>query len=474
MNDQPAAGPSRDEASQPDASQPDASQPDASQPDASRPDASQPDASQPAASQGGSAQGAPAPGWQPPRPPMPTHGYGPPPGYAPSPGLGMPPAYAMPGQSAPAPAASAPQPGAFKRGFSLGAGAGLGVSVSLLVLGLVASVLSGLIALAFAGALAGAGQTAVEPLRTVWGEPTATRKVRAIAVSGPILTTPSDGATLGTGTYGYEVAQVLDGLEAEDADALVLLMNTPGGTVTGSRAMAEAVERYQERTGRKVVAFVEGMSVSGGMYTMAGADEIIADHGTMIGHIGVISGPFLEYRGVTAVGSTILEAGVTTSGGISADYITAGRNKDIGNPWRPMTDEERQLLQNLSDGEYASFVSWVAEGRGIPEGTIREQMGASIYGADGAIAVGLIDAKMGRDQAFRRVAEIAGLDPADTRVVAAQPPTLWAQLLGAEARVYGQALPVAPVDGQPARPTSSMCADGAMLAWYGSLSGVCS
>lgn len=426
---------------------------------------------QPPPSQGRPAQTPPGPGQQspgtagpPPHPPLPPFGYGPPP--AP---YGQPAPYPLP-----VTAAQASQPGGFKRGFSLGAGAGLGAAAGLMVLGIVGAVLSGLIAMAFAGVLAGAGQTAVEPLRTVWGEPTASKKVRAIEVTGPILTDPSDGATLGAGVYGYELAQVLDGLDAEDADALVLLMNTPGGTVTGSRAMADAIERYQERTGRKVVAFVEGMSVSGGMYTMAGADEIIADHGSMVGHIGVISGPYLEYRGVTATGSSLLEQGITTSGGISADYITAGRNKDFGNPWRPMTDEERQMLQNLIDGEYDGFVSWVSQARGIPEATIREQLGATVYNAEDAQAVGLIDAKMGRDEAFRRVAEIAGLDPADTRVVAAQPPTLWAQLLGAEARVYGQALPVEPVDGQPARPTSNLCADGAVLAWYGSLSGVCS
>lgn len=373
----------------------------------------------------------------------------------------------------PLPAASRRE-GGFRRGFGLGVGAGLGAGASLLLLSLVGGLVGALLTMALAGALAGVGSTNLETMRTVWGPASASGTLRAVEVNGPIMATPSDGAALTAATYGYEVAEVIDGLDADDAGGLVLLMNTPGGSINGSRAIADAVERYQERTGKRTVAYVQGMSASGGMYTMAGADEIVADHGSLIGSIGVISGPFSRFRDVRAIGSTILEAGVETEGGITQEYLTQGKGKDFGNPFREMTDEEREAFMSFMRSEYASFVGWVSKHREIPADTIRNDLGAYLFGTEGAEANGLIDDTMGRDEAFRHFAEAAGLDPDNTRVVAPQPPSPWAQLLGVEARVYGQALPARPEGGQPARVTSTLCSGSfSVLAYHGDLASVC-
>lgn len=372
------------------------------------------------------------------------------------------------------PAAPSPRRGGFSRGFGLGAGAGLGAGLSLLVLGLVGSVISALMMAGFAAAaLGGAGQTAIEPQRTVWGPATAKHTIRAIDVSGVIQNDASDGAALTAGTYGYEIADVLDDLDADDADAVVLLMNTPGGAIPGSRAMGEAVERYQSRTGKKLFAFVQGMSASGGMFAMAGADEIVADHGSAVGSVGVISGPFFVYRDVTEVGSTIFEAGVTTRGGITGEYFTAGKGKDFGSPWRQMTTDERAEYQGLLDHEYSEFVAWVSRHRGIPEATLRDELGAGLFGTAQAEKVGYIDAVMTREDAFRHFAEVAGLDPDSTKVVAPEQPGFLMQMLGAQARVYGHAPAVKPEGNQPARATASFCTSMVPMAVHGSLAAAC-
>ena len=371
------------------------------------------------------------------------------------------------------PAVPSPQRGGFSRGFGLGAGAGLGAGLSLLVLGLVGGVISALMMAGFAAAIGGAGQTAIEPQRTVWGPATAKHTIRAIDVSGVIQNDASDGAALTAGTYGYEIADVLDDLDADDADAVVLLMNTPGGAIPGSRAMGEAVERYQSRTGKKLFAFVQGMSASGGMFAMAGADEIVADHGSAIGSVGVISGPFLVYHDVTEVGSTILEAGVTTRGGITGEYFTAGKGKDFGSPWREITADERAEYQGLLDHEYSEFVAWVSRHRGIPEATLRDELGAGLFGTAQAQKVGYIDAVMTREDAFRHFAEVAGLDPDRTKVVAPEQPGFLMQMLGAQARVYGHAPAVKPEGNQPARATASFCTSMVPMAVHGSLAAAC-
>lgn len=332
----------------------------------------------------------------------------------------------------PAPAA-VKQKGSFARGFGAGAGAGVGLGLVLAVGMVVSSLVFGLLA----GAVAGQASTGTTNLETIWGSPTAGNQIRAIQVTGTILAGASDGSMLSGGTYGYEVAAEIDALEAADAAGLLLLVNTPGGSINGSKAMADAIARYQERTGKKVVVHVQGMSASGGMYTMAGADEIIADYGSLIGSIGVIFGPFERYRDVTATTGTILTPGVVTTGGIEQTYLTMGRDKDLGNPFRDMSKEEREVLTAGLQNVYDDFVEQVAAGRDLTPAFITGELGAHIFDAETAIDKGLIDSQMGIDEAYRHAATVMGVDPDDTRVVSPAAPTVFEQLLGAEARVPG-------------------------------------
>lgn len=406
---------------------------------------------------------------------QPTH-EGPPP-VAPNTAEGENPFAAAPVQAAltrePPPKRDRP----FLRGLGLGTGAGLGVGAALLVVGGIGSVITGLIFMAMMGAttaLAGSGQTAVEPLYTAWGPEEATDTLRAISVTGTIMADASDGGMLTEGTYGYEVADVLDNLTDEEAGGVVLLMNTPGGSITGSRAIADAVDRYRERTENPVYAYVVGMSASGGMYTMAGADEILADHGSLIGSVGVIMGPISHYSDVVAVDGGLLGTGVTTTGGIDQEYITAGRSKDVGNPFRPLSESERANYQALVDYEYAEFVGQVATKRGIAESVMVDEVGAALLDTERATKVGYIDGVMGRDEAFRHFAEGAGMDPAQTRVVESLAPNAWWSLLGVESRQWGVAAAAEPIDGQPARATSSLCVGPPVpVAWYGPTAAHC-
>ena len=362
--------------------------------------------------------------------------------------------------------------GAFGRGFGLGAGAGLGAGGVLLVLGVIGSLLS---ALVFGAAAAAAGQASgprVNALQTVWGSDTADRAhtVLAVPISGAIQADGSDGFALTASTYGYELARTLDALTADDYAGVVLLMNTPGGTINGSRAIADAVERYQSRTGRKVVAYVQGMSASGGMYAMAGADRIIADHGSLVGSIGVIYGPFERYRDVVATSGSVIESGVTTTGGITVEYLTQGTGKDFGNPYREMTARERTVFTQGISNEYRSFVEWVSKHRGIPATTITDELGAFIFDPKTAISHKLIDAELGPDEGFRVAVTVMGLDPATARIAQRSAPSALEQLLGASARVYGYQA-TAPA-GTPA--SSVICAGAPQpLVWHGPVTSYC-
>lgn len=397
-------------------------------------------------------------------------------GQFPPPGPPLPPAPAGPpmGRRGKSPRVAVPvgEPGPFKRGFGLGAGAGAGLAVAALVFGVVLSLI-GFLGMLGAGAINQATGKNTGTV-TVWGSPSASKTLRAIDIKGSILTDASGGSLLSGGTYGYEIAQLLDSLGAKDADGVVLRVNTPGGTVTGAKAIADAITRYQERTGKKVFAHVQGMSASGGMYAMAGANDIQADYGSLIGSIGVIFGPFTRYRDVVAVDGGALTGGVTTTGGIEEFYLSQGRGKDAGNPYRDLTAEERAIFQHGIDNEYADFVDHVATHRGIPAATIRDDLGAHLFDNKTAQEKHLIDGTLGVDAAYQHFATEAGLDPKDTKIVATAAPGLVASLLGAEHRVPGEALPVATQAGVRPVTAASICGPGAtVLAYHGDPSRSC-
>ncbi|MEL4505817.1 S49 family peptidase [Luteococcus sp. H138] len=372
--------------------------------------------------------------------------------------------------NAPAVSPAPQQTGWFRKGFGLGAGGALGAGGVLLGLSLVGSIL-GAMALAGIGAAMGdMGKASADTTtyETVWGKDSAKKTLRAIDVRGAIMAGGDQGMGLSQSTYGYEVADTIDKIEKDDVDGLVLRMDTPGGTINGSRAIGEAIIRYRERTGHKVIAVVEGMSASGGMFAMAPADKIIADHGTLIGSIGVISGPFEQYKDVKATDGGLLGGGVTTTGGITSEYITQGKGKDFGNPYRAMTAEERKVWTDGLAAEYAGFTSWVAQHRKIPEATIRNDLGAHIFDPETAKSKKLVDDVMGRNEAYREAAKVNGLDPDDTKMEAASMPSFMRSLLGAEARIYGQAPAATAQNGQPPQVTSVICTGRPqVLVWNG-------
>ncbi len=253
----------------------------------------------------------------------------------------------------------------------------------------------------------------------VAGDRSADINLVAVPISGVILgeDTGGGGGFFGAidATYGYTVKEQLAELADDNSvDGVILEMDSPGGTIFGSRAIADGVEAYRAATDKPIFAYVSSISASGGVYAMAGADMIYADHGTLVGSIGVIFGPLSTYDGVTAIDGGILGGGVTTEGGIEVEYLTAGRSKDFGNPYRPITAEERSVFQEGLDDAYADFVGHVSKGRDIPVSAIEDDLGALLFGEQQAVANGLIDGVADRDTSYELAAKAAGLGTDET------------------------------------------------------------
>jgi protease IV len=343
-----------------------------------------------------------------PTPPSPTP---PPPQSSQSRPLG-PPAY-------PAPVAAPP-----RRGLSYGAFLGRALTVavlaplSFLVVPLVAILVIASLVAAVAGSVGtietdqrGLGETT-----SVGGDRGASSWVLVVPVEGPILADAGGAGFFGGFLAGgREIRQTLE--DAADDDrvaAVVLVLNTPGGSPVGSEEIATGVEAVKA-AGKPVVAHVTEISASGGMWAMAPADEIIANPSSLVGSVGVIFGPLRAYDGVVALDGGIFGGGVETTGGIEEFYITAGTSKDLGNPYRKLTDDERRSLQETVDVLYDRFVDHVAANRPVTADELRNGVGALIFDASRAVELGLVDRVGDEQTAWAAAAAAAGLDRYDVR-----------------------------------------------------------
>ena len=247
-----------------------------------------------------------------------------------------------------------------------------------------------------------------------------------IPISGVILTESAGDLGffefLGEGgvTYGYDVYDQIERASEDDSIAGILLeINSPGGSIGGARAIADGVAEYKEYTGKPVVAHIVDTGASGGYWSAISADTVIADYGSVVGSIGVIMGPFVEYDGVIAEGGIL--GGVETENGINYRYFSAGRYKDTGNPYREMTPEEERHWQTSLDNEYAQFVAYVSARRGLSPEVIRNQVTALPYETTRALDLGLIDGIGNKNNAIRVLARSAGLEPGEYNLIREQP-----------------------------------------------------
>jgi protease IV len=185
--------------------------------------------------------------------------------------------------------------------------------------------------------------------------------------------------------------------------ALLLRIDSPGGTVGDSQEIFNGLKELRIKHKVKIIASFGNISASGGVYISMGADHIVANPGTITGSIGVIlRGNNLE--------------GLLAKIGISFKVIKSGPYKDILAFDRELTDPEKQILQELIDTSYQQFVLTVAESRNLSEESVRCFADGRIFTGQQALALGVVDQLGTEEDARRLAAEMVGLDPQKTPV----------------------------------------------------------
>lgn len=220
--------------------------------------------------------------------------------------------------------------------------------------------------------------------------------VAEIRVRGTIVLRGSGGLLTGEAASAERIVEQLDrARENPKAKVILLRVDSPGGGVNAAREIWAAVRRVQD-AGKPVVAFFEDTAASGGYYISASADRIVAMPDTITGSIGVIAiVPDLS--------------GLYEKVGIRYQVVKSGEFKDMLSSDRPMTPEERAILERLIQEAYDEFVRVVAEGRGLPEEQVRELADGRIYTGRQAAELGLVDELGGYRDARAVAGQLAGL-----------------------------------------------------------------
>ena len=179
----------------------------------------------------------------------------------------------------------------------------------------------------------------------------------------------------------------------DEVKGIVLRVDSPGGAVGPSQELYAAVKKL--KAVKPIVASMGGVAASGGLYVTLGASKVFAQPGTLTGSIGVI----LQVPNFKKVTDLI---------GVDVITVKSGQLKDLGNPFREMTEGDRAFLQGMIESAWKNFVNDVVAGRGIDAEKVRTFADGRIILGTQAKELGLVDSFGDVEDAARAVFELRG------------------------------------------------------------------
>jgi len=252
--------------------------------------------------------------------------------------------------------------------------------------------------------------------RGIAGENRAGGVVGVISITGPIISGRSVSSFWGAQTGSEDILNQLRKAAADtNIRAVVLRLNSPGGTAAGAQEIASEVDKLRRTAGKKVVVSMGDTSTSGAYWIASRAEKIVANPGTLTGSIGVI----MQTEDLQKFYNKI---------GISTNTFKSGPHKDMGSPNRPVTPEEQTIFQSMIDDIYDQFLTAVAEGRNMDRQAVRPLADGRVFTGRQAKEVGLIDELGGYHEAIALAGDLAGLGT-EPEVVELGPGQFWRSLL---------------------------------------------
>jgi len=260
------------------------------------------------------------------------------------------------------------------------------------------------------------------PLKEVELGGSGSAKVLMLELSGLISALEENGLMERPSPVARIKEELTHAADDDRIKAVVLRINSPGGTVTASDVIYHELRSFKEKRKIPIIASIMDVGASGGYYVAAAADKIVAHPSSVTGSVGVIM-------------LTMNARGLMEKVGLEATAVTSGPKKDMGSPFRPMTPEERAIFQSVIDSFYDRFLTVVREGRRfLSADEVRKLADGRIYSGEQAKALGLVDSIGYLDDAIELAKRQAGLK--DARIVAYRRPgeyrpNIYAHMLGA-------------------------------------------
>ncbi|MDT5092826.1 MAG: protease [Mycobacterium sp.] len=232
--------------------------------------------------------------------------------------------------------------------------------------------------------------------------------IAVVTLHGPIVSGRGGPQVLPLGNSsagGDTIAAALREAAADDAvSAVVLRVDSPGGSVIGSETIWREVNRVRDG-GKPVVASMGSVAASGGYYVSMSADAIVANAGTITGSIGVMAGKLVARE-------------LKDRLGVGFDSVRTNPNADAWSINQPFTDEQRAHVEAEADLLYTDFVERVAQGRKMTVEAVDAIARGRVWTGVDALEHGLVDELGGLRTAIKRAKVLAGLEPdADVRLV---------------------------------------------------------
>lgn len=224
--------------------------------------------------------------------------------------------------------------------------------------------------------------------------------VAVVHVAGAIVRGRSRPSPLGRGMAvgSDDIREALETAASTDrVRAVVMRVDSPGGSAVGSEAIWRAVQRVRAE-GKPVVVSMGNLAGSGGYYVSCGADRIVAQPGTITGSIGVVSGKLLTARAWERIG-------------VRWGELTAGEHADMWSSQSDFSDDQWQRFQRYLDEVYEGFKQHVADGRGLQASEVEEVAKGRIWSGRDAHERGLVDELGGFDRALEAAKSLAGIAP---------------------------------------------------------------
>ena len=187
--------------------------------------------------------------------------------------------------------------------------------------------------------------------------------------------------------------------EDERVKALVVRINSPGGTITASDTLHRELAEFKRRKKIPVIATIMDVGASGGYYAALAADTIVAHPTAVTGSIGVVM-------------LTVNAQGLMEKIGVAPMAIKSGAMKDAGSPFRALNADERAVFQGLIDDMFERFVKLIAQSRKLPEARVRAFADGRVYTAEQARELGLIDRVAYLDEVLEMAKKAAGVSEA--------------------------------------------------------------